>query len=250
MWRRYDSAVQDFSGIEEKLKRAQQNIFDLDAGIALFFQEGDHPILPEHDRKLFLEAIEYHKNRVVPPPFSVLAGEIIHHLRSCFDHIVWHFSDTTHITNIRKIEFPVFDEEPLNHESRRLFEGKIKGITDPNVLALIKGLQPYKAFDPLDDPLWIIHDSDIVDKHRELVLSFPTGSVFFPVEMKPVIESYQRAHPELDAIQVARHFKSYGTLMPYISFGDFGRRELQPVIPGLVDLFNYTVDAVNGFEAL
>jgi len=38
--------------------------------------------------------------------------------------------------------------------------------------------------------------------------------------------------------------------MPYISFRDFGRRELQPVIPGLVNLFNYTVDAVNGFRAL
>jgi hypothetical protein len=74
--------------------------------------------------------------------------------------------------------------------------------------------------------------------------------VFFPIEMRPIIENYQRAHPELDAGQVARHFKSYGTLMPYISFRNFGRREIQPVIPGLVDLFNYTVDTVKRFEAI
>ena len=38
--------------------------------------------------------------------------------------------------------------------------------------------------------------------------------------------------------------------MPYISFRDFGRRDFQPVIPRLVDLFNYTISAVKGFEAL
>lgn len=241
--------MQAFTGIGEKLKRAQENIFDLETEIATFFQEGDHPVLPKDDGKPFLEAIEYHKNRVIPPRFSVLAGEIVHHLRSSFDHVVWHFSAEHLIDNVRHIEFPVF-EKPFNHDSRKMFERKIHAITDTNVRSLIERLQPNNASDPLDDPLYVIHDFDIVDKHRELVIGFPAGSVVFPVEMQTVIESYQGAHPELDAAQVTHHFKNYGVLMPCISFRDFGRRKIQPVIPGLVDLFNYTVDAVKRFEAL
>src|SRR5215467_15939846 len=134
--------MQDFIGIGEKLKRAQENIFNLDKEITLFFEEGDHPALPKHDEKLFHEAIAYQKNRVIPPRFSVLAGEIVHHLRSCFDHIVWHFSVEHLIENVRHIEFPVF-EKPLNHDSRKMLERKIHAITDANVRRLIEGLQPH-----------------------------------------------------------------------------------------------------------
>jgi hypothetical protein len=166
----------------------------------------------------------------------VLAGEIVHHLRSCFDHIAWHLS-VLPVKNFKRIEFPVFEYAPIKQDGRKLFEGKIAGIANADVRSLIEGLQPYQAGDPLNDPLlndplWIIHDFDIVDKHRELVISRPTGTVVFPVEMKPVLERYQRAHPELDSAQVARHFQDYGVLQPYISFRDFGRRKLQPVIPG------------------
>jgi hypothetical protein len=122
-------------------------------------------------------------------------------------------------------------------------------IQNTDTRRLIETLQPYNASNPVDDPLWVIHDFDIVDKHRELVLSVPSGSVFFPTDMKPIIENYQRVHPELDAVEVARQFQGYGTLMPYISFRDFGGRNFRPVIPGLVELFNYTLGAIKQFES-
>jgi hypothetical protein len=244
-----DEPDHPFAGIVEKLRRADENIFNLDSEIALFFKEGDYSVMPNQDGEMFLKAIEYHKNRAIPPRFNVLAGEIIHHLRSCFDHIVWHFS-VNPVKNIRKIEFPVFDKAPVNHDSRKLFAGKLEGIADPNVISLIERLQPHHAAEPLDDPLWIIHDLDIVDKHRELLNSSPTGTVNFPVEMEPILESYQRAHPELNSVQVAHHFQSDGTLTPYISFRNFGGRKIQPVIPGLAQLFNYTFKTVSDFAVL
>jgi hypothetical protein len=241
--------VGDFTGIDAKLKRAEENIFCLHDRIGVFFEEGDYPVLPKNDSEAFREAIEYHRNRVVPPQFSVLAGEIVHHLRSCFDHVAWHFS-VGPIQEPWKIEFPVCTEEPINKKAIERFEGKIQGITDTNVVGMIKGLQPYNSSDPFDNPLWLIHDFDIIDKHRELVLSVTSGSVFFRTDMRPIIESYQRAHPELSALEVAHQFQRYGTMMPYVSFRNFGRGKFQPVIPGLVDLFNYTLDAVKGFKAL
>lgn len=220
---KYADAMQDFSGIAEKLERANESIHNLDSEIAIFFQECDYPRIPENDGESLRKAIQYHRNLRIPPRFSVLAGEIIHHLRSCFDHVVWHFT-VQPVKNVRKIEFPIFDEPPANHDGRKLFEGKVAGITNLDALSLIKGLQPYNAADPLDDPLLIIHNFDVTDKHKELVICAGTASRFFPLQMKSVIQSYEREHPELDSAQVAHHFKNYGPLMPYISFRNFGRR--------------------------
>jgi hypothetical protein len=241
--------MQQFSGIAEKLVRAKENLFNLYSEIERFFEEGDYPVLPQNDRKALLKAIAYHKNRVIPPRFAVLSGELIHHLRSCFDHVAWHFS-VLPVKNVRKIEFPVFEAAPINHDGRKLFEGKIAGIADTNARALIERLQPHNAADPLNDPLWIIHDFDIVDKHRELVVCAGIGRLVVSVEMGPIIESYKRAHPELNPAQIARHFDRHGTTQPSVSFRNFGRREIQPVIPGLTELFNYTVEVVKQFEIL
>jgi hypothetical protein len=241
--------MQRFDGIAEKLTRVKENIFNLESEISGFFQEGDYPVLPENDRKLLLEAIEYHKNRIIPPRFSVLAGEVVHHLRSCFDHIVWHYS-TGPKQNEMPVDFPVFEAKPVKSYDRKRFEGKIQRVIDINVRLMIERLQPYNATDPIDDPLCIIHRFDIMDKHKELVFCIPTGARVFPPEMQSVVEGYQRQHPELDPAQIAYHFKGHGPLVPYISFKDFGRRKIQPVIPGLTDLFNYTVNAVNEFASL
>jgi hypothetical protein len=241
--------MRQFSGIAQKLVRAKENILNFEAEVSSFFEEGDYPILPEENSKFFFEAIEYHRSRKIPTRFGVLTGEVVHHLRSCFDHIVWQFSTGPTQNNI-PVEFPVFSEKPVKKDTIARFEGKIQRITDANVRALIEDLQPYNAINPTHDPLWIIHDFDIIDKHRELVLCIGTGSIVFPPAMEGVVNLYEKEHPELDAVQIARHFKRYGTAKPSISFRNFSGRELRPVIPGLTQLFNYTVDAVKRFEVL
>lgn len=241
--------MQDFNGIGAKLERADENIHNLYSEMEGFFQECDYPVFPENDPKLRSQAIEYHKNLAIPARFSVLAGEIIHQLRSCFDHIVWHFS-TGPIKNVRHVEFPVFSERPVNHDGRALYERKIQGIADPNVRDMIERKQPYNAADPLDDSLWLIHDLDILDKHRELILCVGTPSVVLPREMKVALESYQKAHPELNPARVARYFNPHGPSQPCVSFRDFGRREVEPVSEGLIRLFNYTISVTGEFREL
>jgi len=236
-------------GIVAKLKRSKENILNLEAEISGFFQEGDYALLPEHNRKLLLKAIEYHKNRPIPLRFGVLAGEIIHHLRSCFDHVVWHFS-TGPAQNNMPVEFPVFTEEPVKKNDIARFKGKIQKITNPKVVSLIEGLQPYSTTDPMNDPLGIIHNFDITDKHKKLVLCIGTASRNFPLEMSAVIESYEREHPELDTAQLANHFKAHGAAKPSVSFRNFGRREIESVIPGLTKLHQYTFNVIRQFEVL
>ncbi len=53
-------------GIVEKLRRLKENILNLEAEIGTFFQEGEYRVLPEDNRELLLNAIEYHKNGTIP----------------------------------------------------------------------------------------------------------------------------------------------------------------------------------------
>jgi hypothetical protein len=235
----------DFSGIAEKLKRSHENIQNLKVEITDFFNASRYPEIPHDDADLILEAIAYHKQLVIPPRFAVLSGEIIHHLRSILDHVVWQFSSLQYrAKHFRKIQFPICKSRPIDEKSRASYEGKILGITDPEILDLIEKFQPYNSQDPLDDPLVILHDMDIADKHREILVCSSIGGMDFPIAMRDVVENYQCAHPELNSAQVAFQFKSHGKLVPQIAFKDFGRREIEPVIPALTELLNEVVIVV------
>lgn len=241
--------MQDFKAIAAKLKRAEENIYNLNSEMERFFNESDYPTLPQDDRELHRKAVEYHMNRVIPPRFSVLVGEIIHHLRSSFDHVVWHFSVGSKVNNM-PVDFPVYLNRPIEKGELARYEGKIQRITDGKVRSLIERLQPYNSADPPNNSLWLIHDLDIVDKHRELILCEGTPSIALPGHLRATIDVYQRAHPELDTAQVARKFKRYGTFQPCISFRNFGGREIESVTEGLVTLFNYTAASINDFREI
>jgi len=240
-----------FDGIKEKLRRSNEHIQNLQLELSTFFQNCEYPVLPEDDKQLLLDAIHYHQQLLIPPRFSVLAGEIIHQLRSCLDHVVWCFStDEYREQHFRKIEFPVFDNRPVDKNGIRLYEGKIKGVTSPNVLGLIERLQPYNAPDPVESPILILHSLDIIDKHREVFLIDGIGTREIPQDMGEVFASYKREHPELSPVDLAIKFKGHGKLVPSVSFRNFGRREVQPVVPALMELNNEIVRIVSQFDRL
>lgn len=236
----------DFSGIAEKLKRADENIVNLNTEIDAFFQACRYPTLPKNDDEELLEAIQYHKNLVIPPRFNVLVGEIIHHLRSCLDHVAWQFSSEQYRRDrFWKIEFPVFEKEPIEKDALSRYRGKVQGIASPEVLGLIMALQPYNAPDPRDAPIWIIHDMDIIDKHRELILCPSTVRIEIPASLWPYTD-YERsalpAHVEQDLYDNLK-------VIPQISFRNFGRREIQPVVPALKFLHGIVGEIVSRFES-
>jgi len=242
-----------FVGINEKLKRTDENIRNLDRELRRFIKRGRYPVVPENKREITLKAIHYHKKRRIPPRFAVLAGEIVHHLRSCLDHIAWHFSLPDYRTDpvkSKSITFPICDKEPVKKNGVPCFDGKVKGIANAKARDLMGKFQPYKTTDPINDLLSILHHFDIFDKHRELVVCVSSGARKLPANSEPIVESYKRAHPELTPAQVAFKFKGHGKLVPQVSFRDFGRRPIQPVIPGLIELRDRVASVIVEFTKL
>jgi hypothetical protein len=241
-----------FEGIEEKLKRSHQSILSLEDEVSRFFKECKYPFLPDLGDERLLEAIGYHRKLKIPSRFSVLAGEIVHHLRSSLDHLVWEFSDQSyrHSPNHRFIGFPILKERPSSEQKPTKYDRKIKGVRNVAVLNLIADLQPYERVDPLDDLLLILHDMDIADKHRELFLISSTGSMDgLPPDLAQEFSSYLGGALGPLPAELKRKFNQYGKITPRVSFPDFGRQAIQPVVPGLTRLANKIKDVVAQFEA-
>lgn len=251
-----------FYGIFVRLQRADENISNLKHEIARFFQECEHPIVPDHDNERWHDAVEYHKTLFIPRRFSVLAGEIIHHWRSCLDHIVWEFSSPQYRIDFeRTIQFPILVDTPNSDELKR-FKRQIGGIPDPSPIRdLIDKLQPYhlgKAAQ--NDPLAIIGGMDIFDKHRELVITRAIANLHLaPDTPMDVIETfaaaaalYEQGKPlsakERASISTALgKLHDQGKVSPQIAFADFGGKRSQPLIPSLTKLSNHMEGVVGAF---
>jgi hypothetical protein len=242
-----------FAGIAEKLKRADQNIGNLHAEIGVFFKRGKYPVLPHPDDKRWQEAVDYHRSKPIPVRFGVLAGEIIHHLRSSLDHIVWHFSsDEARLKAQNVIEFPLFESKPLSKEDIQRYNRKIQGITNTQTLTWIEEMQPYNAgTDVADDPLLIVHNMNRFDKHRELIIVDSSALIHFPASMGEITQEValytQGKLPVSGHAAATQAVKDHGIVTPQVAFRQFGKRQAQPVIAGLLELFNEVSTLVGVF---
>jgi hypothetical protein len=241
---------QPLEGINEKIKRSNECICNLDGEIKTFFDQSDYSVIPNQDDEMFQVVADYHLGRPIPLRFSVLAGEIVHHLRSSLDHLIWQLSSSEkQIRDPTGIEFPIFDVEPIRKDELSRYERKVEGVSDANAKTLIKGFQPYSAFrpNPQHSPLFIIHEMDRFDKHRELTLFYRVlGRKLGPEGMRAFMK-YKQAESPGTLIEYERAVKVDSKITPHVAFRHFAGREFESVIPGLRELVSYTEFVIEQF---
>src|SRR5712692_1109554 len=247
-----DIASHPLAGVTEKLKRADENIRNLTREIIRFLNEGPGGMIPEEDEKALQDAIDRHSKREIPHRFGVLAGEVVHHLRSSLDHIVWLLSSETYrSTNPHSIEFPILARQPTTKDEIRRYERKVKGVTSSTARTTIEGLQPYRSAIPDDDPIYIVHNMDRIDKHKELLIVFPAFNLRLDTEVldkvafHELINKTQLTPDEYAAFN--RAVKMNTQLTTQIAFREFGKRKSQPVIPSLLQLAQFIRDVILSF---
>jgi hypothetical protein len=243
------SSSDPFAGIREKLNRSKEGIRRLEVEVQAFLNGSEYPT-PQADH-LLAEAIDRQLNRPIPLRFSVLAGEIIHHLRSCLDHIVWYFSDEQYKQKFcKKIGFPIFRERPSAAQEESHYRLKIRGVRDPHVLKLIEELQPYNFAGPSDSALLAIHELDIVDKHRTLPLVRPSTAIKIDL---PLLRSLiAQANGKIDDVEmvIENNADLLGQkiqLVPEIVFEDLPEGRQGSVIQMLYMMHNEVFAVVETF---
>ena len=120
----------------------------------------------------------------IPDSIPLLIGDAVHNLRSALDHLACALVNTkgpsTYEAGRTRIEFPIFADQ-VKFKSNGA--SKIRKM-DTEARKEIEAVQPYHAGDNArSGRLWILHQLDIIDKHRQITIM--GGRYSLPASFQP-----------------------------------------------------------------
>jgi hypothetical protein len=99
---------------------------------------------------------------------SILAGEVVHQLRSALDHLVWQLVEAQHQTPQRRHAFPVRLAPFPKGFKKTVSTQQLDGVP-PAAIRLVERAQPYHARNPAEHWLAVLDGMWQADKHRLLL---------------------------------------------------------------------------------
>lgn len=166
-----------FNSTKSKLKRVDQIFLDLESQINSFCSSKPYNLKNEFDIPNSEVHLVYVPEKNIPDVWPVIIGEIFHNLRSALDHVVYDLTLKQQNCELIGTEFPIFVNNDLFFEKKKdgspthrsgLF--KIRGVSR-EVQLLIEKYQPYNLTETgKAHILSVIHEMNIIDKHRKLHL--------------------------------------------------------------------------------
>lgn len=168
----------DLTPIHRRLDRAEAHIDVLEKAYGHFapkLKRNRVVVEVESDRK---QVARIYFDWNLPAGWGIVAGECLHHLRATLDNLVWQLVLDNDETPSTSTEFPIFIDSDKYPQARRR---KLAGVAD-RPLAVIDALQPCNRWDEDSarrrDPLWLINEFDVVDKHHLLHVAAATPANF------------------------------------------------------------------------
>ena len=150
----------------EKLARARAQLQELTQTVEAFLGRDPYELVHRDDPQTGERVVSV-RVKEEPPSGRIAAiiGDIGHNLRSALDYVAHQFVLVNGQTPTHATEFPIFAQAAqYTADTRR----KTRGMS-AQAIALIRSLQPFAWQTPLDrHPLWILHELNNADKHREL----------------------------------------------------------------------------------
>jgi hypothetical protein len=233
-----------------KLEWAGQYIGQLQTIRQAWLDSGVYRIVEETDS----EGYTIHRAKIsgpFPPGFALLAGDVVHNLRSALDHLALALAaanlrpDPVPAEVERDSEFPVLpymtDRGKLGSDIFGDISGRKLKDAHPEAVRIIEGIQPYhRGPDSASPPLWLIHELDRIDKHRRLNLvahgfaqaALLKGDVDVrqmgysgPVEDGVVLAAFKTTNPD-----------SYAQTSRDVGFAEGSPAEYEFVVPTLAKL--------------
>ena len=169
------SAASKLAQIQVKIQRGREHLEELRKEIGTFYATKPYEVTPKRNPS---RGLIYYVSKVDPVPthLATIAGDVIQNLRSALDHLSWQlFLVGGGTANARNIYFPIA-KDALSSASK-LNELRRMGVR-ANAIAVFDSIQPFKSGN--DEKLWVLHNLNIIDKHRLLVT---VGSAFRSINL-------------------------------------------------------------------
>jgi hypothetical protein len=152
--------------INLKIERAKKHIIDLNAEIQGFLKSNPYEVAAKHDPKT--GDLIFYVTRVdqTPVAISIIAGEVIQHIRSALDHLAYQLF----MVGTRGNSGPGFHVYFLIERNSKEFEArlprKVEGMRQDAINA-IRSIEPYKG--GKGHEFWVLNELNNIDKHRLIV---------------------------------------------------------------------------------
>lgn len=152
-------------GCRAKIARADENIKQLEGEIKAFLDTHPYGLDWTHDAQRKTVAWTAKAPPEHPLRWSVIAGEVVHELRSALDHLAWQLVIANGETPDKRTEFPVFEKRgTYRTEGVKRLRGMSRAARDQ-----IEQCQPFQAGTALaEHALFIVHELNRIDKHQLL----------------------------------------------------------------------------------
>ncbi|MBI5318915.1 hypothetical protein [Bradyrhizobium sp.] len=253
-------------GCHAKIQRAEENIRHLNREINGYVASSStsYRMIREFRNDGRQYAFVAFGNSSVPPRFAVLAGEIVHQLRSSLDHLLCALVKKRGGRPSRKHQFPIYTSV------REFDNARARGIIDgvsASAEALIRSVQPYTSPTPDDTVLHVVQQFDNLDKHQLLLVTSTVMAIGDKIRVNPKVSGlaitgmtppYPRKITRdgvvvfgIDLAQPATDtdFDADADFVTHVAFEKCGRAELVEIISTLTGLLQGTAHTVKLFES-
>ena len=156
------------AGITEKLAWASAHFEDLGREVRPWLEANPPRVVSEYHDDAQILAMRGNLPEA-PLHFGVMAGNIIHHLRSALDHLVWQLviaNGGTPKDGPRGNAFPIYPYK-ISDFDKRMRHGRLQGVRRSH-RAVIENLQPYTRGHGPKAVLALLSELDNAYKHQVL----------------------------------------------------------------------------------
>ncbi len=255
-------------GCWAKIERADEHIRYLATEIQRFADSNvdRYRVFTEIDRESGLCVVKAVDQGLDAPPLrlSVIIGEILHHMRSSLDHLVWALVSRKNANASFRVSFPIC--ESVAQYDKAVRDGIIKGVPG-RARALIDSVQPYREKKPRNSALFALHELNRTEKHRLLIVAFGVVAAPNKIDVDPGKSDIVFQFPEAaSVVRLTRPTKDGAEFFRYtlnridetvkvnlnipchVVLEDLGSGKLEPVIPRLTHLRDATAKTLELFK--
>jgi hypothetical protein len=248
------AATPPFRDAKLKIEWANQHIQQMQKLVAAFFKSDFCKLSVQTYAETGENFLRFETTKTLPREASLVIGDIIHHLRSALDYVMWETITMGGNVPTKFISFPV-------RKTRRQLVDAVNGgdikLAGADIIDMIVNvIKPY-ADEGGDTAVWALHRLDITDKHRLLI---PVVKVVAVRGVDAEDESGNVTRGNTFSISRDGWFFAIGTptQLHITNYGQptgdifFGQREEvvggQPIVPKLLQLSQLVADIVEAFE--
>lgn len=171
---------QHLEGAMLKIARARHHILELEQKIEAYRQTQPYSLSPAEFKPG--DAVAIRLPEKIPPDLSVIAGDVLHNLRSALDHLAYQLAVQNGAENISDVYFPFWrDVATFNSTANE----RLKKFSN-DAQTFISGLSPYPSGNSV---LWTLHQLNIIDKHRLLIFVSGRGTMTMVQNFEPYGDS-------------------------------------------------------------